>query len=216
MLNLIRQTKSGKKGGVKMKGILRLIPVLAVVVAMFGVSVPAMAATSATVTVTATPSYIACTNAPDTWTLNDIVGDGVTPKGTIAPDTIYYSNPLGDGTAPSDPVVDGECTFTLTNTSTITTDVFVNISDFTGGSAAMENSNDGTNGAGTYGAYSYCTGMTYSSGKVLCKTTGSAATKSDLAPSTNIKWGLALETQTGAWFGGTSSTATITVSLAAA
>lgn len=186
---------------------------------------PLFAATSEGVTVTATPAFIACDNDPATWTLNDIVGDGVSPKGTIAIDTIYYSNPYGDGDSPADvqdgeeadTVIAGECRFTLTNTSTITTDMFVHIGSFSGGSANMTNSDDtGANGATTYGAFSYCTGMTYSTGKVVCKSTGSAATKEDLAPTTNILWGLALETQTDAWAGGSASTATMTVSLAAA
>ena len=179
-------------------------------------SAPALAATTAPVTISAVPSFIGISVDNTTWTLNDLVGDGVSPKGTIAVDTIYYSNPLGDATAPSDPVVDGECYFTATNTSTITTDLFINCGDFSGGSATMTNSNDGTNGATTFGSYSYCTGMTYSTGKVLCKATGSAATKADLAPTTNIKFGLAIETRTNAWTGGTASTAVMVASLAAA
>lgn len=174
------------------------------------------AATSEPVTVTATPAFVGAANDPDVWTLNDIVGDGVSPKGTIAVDTIYYSNPLGDGTSPSATVLATECQFEVTNTSSITTDMFVVIGSFTGGSATMTNSDDaGANGATTYGAFSYCTGMTFTS-KVVCKSTGSLATKEDLAPTTNIKWGLQLETRTDVWTGGTSSTSTMTVSLAPA
>lgn len=200
-----------------MRRFLKATGVLCILTVLLLTAVPSVfAATTATVAVTATPAFIGCTNSPGTWTLNDIVGDGVSPKGTIAPDTIYYSNPLGDGTAPSDPVVDGECRFSLTNTSTIVTDMTILCSDFSGGSAAMTNSNDGSNGATAYGSYSYCTGMTYSTDKVICKASGSDATKSDLAATTNIKWGLYIETQTNAWTGGTSSTATITVILTAA
>lgn len=206
---------NNKRKGVKAmrKFIFMLVAVMLLVVLP---ATPLLAATEEGVTITATPAFIGMTNDPDVWTLNDIVGDGVTPKGTIGVDTIYYSNPLGDELIPSDPVLVGECTFTITNTSTITTDVFVILSDFTGGSANMTNSDLGTNGATTFGAYSYATGMTYSTGKVICKVAGSAATVEDLAPTTNIKWGLAIETQTDAWAGGTSSTATATVSLAAA
>lgn len=195
----------------------RFIGVFLAVTALFVLMAnPALAATTAPVTITAVPAYIALTVSPDGWTLNDLVGDGVTPKGTVAPDTIYYSNPLGDATVPSDPVVDGECRFTVTNTSSITTDLFINCGDFTGGSAAMPNNNDGSNSAANFGSYSYCTGMTYSSGKVVCKASGSAATKEDLAPSTNIKFGLYIETRTNAWAGGTASTAIMVASLAAA
>jgi len=184
------------------------------------------AATEEPVTVTATPAFVGCSNDPDAWTLNDIVGDGVSPKGTIAVDTIYYSNPDGDDHSPAlvhdaeaaDTVVADECYFTLTNTSTITTDLFVVIGTFgPTGDADMTNSDtDGSNGATTYGAFSYCTGMTYSTGKVVCLSTGSDATYEDLAPSTPMKWGMQLETRTNAWTGGAGSTATMTVSLAPA
>ena len=187
--------------------------VLALVLAFIPVS-GVFAATEEPVTVTATPAFIACTNDPDTWTLNDLVGSGA-PKGTIYVDTIYYSNPLGDCTSPSATVLATECRFTLTNTSTITTDMFVIIGAFTGGNATMTNSDTGANGTTTYGAYSYCTGMTFTA-KVVCKSTGSLATKEDLAPTTDIKWGIQLETRTDAWTGGGSSTATSTVSLAPA
>lgn len=214
-----------KNGGIKVKNLKRIALALTLALLLtIPFASPVMAATSEGVTVTATPAYVAMSNDPDTWTLNDIVGDGVSPKGTIAIDTIYYSNPYGDGASPAteqdsegaDTVIAGECRFTITNTSTITTDVFVVIGSFTGGSANMTNSDDGSNGATAYGAYSYCTGMTYSTGKVVCKSSGSAATKEDLAPTTDIKWGLALETQTDAWAGGSASTATMTVSLVAA
>ena len=76
---------------------------------------------------------------------------------------------------------------------------------------------DGSNGATAYGAFSYCSGMTtYASDKVVCKTTGSLATKEDLAPTTDILWGIEIETQSDAFTGGSSSTATMTVSLAPA
>jgi len=185
---------------------------------------PVFAATTAGVTVTATPAYVALTNSPDTWTLNDIVGDGVSPKGTIAINTTYYANPYGDGTSPAveqdsegaDTVIAGECRFEITNTSTVVTDAFANMGNFSGGSANMTNSGTGSNGATSYGAYTYCTGMTYSTGKVITKSSGSDAFKEDLAATTNIKWGIALVTQTDAWAGGSSSTATLTVSLAPA
>lgn len=191
---------------------------IAIVAAMVMALLPttgALAATTAPVTITALPAYIALTVSPNGWTVNDLVGAGGTPKGTIKEDTIYYSNPLGDCTVPSDPVVDGECYFTITNTSSITTDVFINVGDFTGGSAEMTNSNDGTNSGTNFGCYSYCTGMTYSSGKVVCKSSASALTKADLAPSTNIKFGVMIETRTNAWTGGTASTSVMVASLAA-
>ena len=207
-----RSGKISKRGGDKMKKIFRIAVCSLGLALMLSTAIvmPAMAATSAPITISATPAYIAMTVDHDTWTLN-----GLTGAGTIVENTTYFSNPLGDTAVPSDPVVDAECYFGLTNTSTVTTDVFANMANFTGGSATMTNSNDGSNGATTFGSYSYCTGMTYSSGKVICKSSGSAATKTSLAPTTNIKLGFMIKTRTNAWAGGTASTSVVTVSLAA-
>ena len=184
----------------------KIIVSLALALALLlGISVPVLAATSQDVTVTATPSYIAIANAPSTWTVN-----GITGGGKIAPATEYWSNPLGDTTTPSDPVVDGECRFTITNTSNVITDLTVNFIHFTGGDA-MQNSGTGSGGVGTFGAYSYCTGMTYSTGKVIADNTGSGPMKEDLATTTNIKWGVSCDTQTDAWTSGNAMTSTVTI-----
>ena len=110
-------------------------------------TVPAIAATTQDVTITATPTFISISNAPSTWTINGITGDS-----KMDLDTVYYANPLGDTTVPSTTVVDGECRFTLTNTSNVATDITVNCGHFTGGDA-MQNSDDGSNGANAYGGH---------------------------------------------------------------
>ncbi len=71
--------------------------ILSLVLAVTLVVVPSTVALAATdtVTVTATPGYVAFTNAPNSWTLNGITGSSV-----INPNTTYYSNPLGDTTPP--------------------------------------------------------------------------------------------------------------------
>jgi len=164
----------------------------------------ALAATSQDVTITATPSFISIANAPGTWTLNGITGDS-----KIAINTVYYANPLGDTTTPSATVADGECRFTITNTSSVAIDLTVNIGDFSGGDT-MTNGNTGDNGATTFGAYSWFSGMTYS-GKVIAKSTGSAIMKDALAPVTDIKWGAEIETRTNAWTSATQMTSTMTI-----
>ena len=169
----------------------------------------ALAATD-TVTVTATPSFVGISNSPSDWTLNSITGDSI-----IDSNITYYANPGGDTTAPSTTVTDGECYFTLSNTSSENTTVSIDISDFTGGSDPMVNSNSGTNGAGTFGAYAWYSGMTYSN-KVVAKSTGSEVLCSSLAANTDLKWGMEITTQSDAWTGGTSSTATITITVTAA
>ncbi len=198
----------------------RLIISVILAVALLVIPVSgAFAAEFDTVTVTATPSYIAISNLPNTWTLNNITGNGA-----IDINTTYYSNPLGDTQSPSvdggegaDLVADGECQFTITNTSTVPTNIVVDIEDFLGGSDPMLNSELGSNGAGTFGAYSWYSGMTYST-KVIAKknATGSANLISGLAATTNLLWGIEVLTQSDTWAGGTSSTSTITITASAA
>jgi hypothetical protein len=190
-----------------------LIAVMLVLALVLVPVTPAFALTSQEVTVTATPAFIAIANDPSTWTVNDIVGVGT--KGVIVVDTIYYSNPLGDCTEPSDPVVDGECRFTITNTSTIITDLTVNFPDHSGGDAST-NSDTGSNDTTKFGAYAYCTGMTYSTGKVIAKHAASDPMKEDLAATTDIKWGLTYESQSDAWTSGDAMTSTVTITATAA
>lgn len=183
---------------------------LALILVMLPV-VPVLADTSQNITVTATPGFIGIANAPSAWTVNDVAD--ATGKYIIV-NTQYYSNPLGDTTIPSDPVVDGECRFTITNTSSILTDLTVNFPDHTGGDAST-NSNLGTNDTTKFGSYSYCTGMTYSTGKVIAKATGSSPMKEGLAATTNIKWGLSYLSQTNAWTSGTNMTSTVVITATA-
>ena len=132
--------------------------------------------------------------------------------------TTYYSNPLGGTTSPSATVVDGECDFTITNTSSITTDLTGNMSDGSGGSNPMTNVNGATAGAASYSAYAYFSGETFAS-KVLLKSSGSAlknfSATGGLAATTNLKVGFQFSTQTGAWTGGTGSTYTLTITATA-
>jgi len=189
----------------------RLLISFVLAVALLMVPVAGALAQTDTVTVTATPSFLGITNSPDNWTLNGILGDSV-----IEPNTTYYANPLGDTTVPTATVATGECRFTIDNTSSVATYVVINISDFAGGDDNMTNSNDGGNVAGTtFGAYSWYDGMTYSS-KVVAQTTGSDNLTDNLAANTDLNWGMEVLTQSDAWTGGASSTATITITLTAA
>ena len=167
----------------------------------------AQAETTKTVVITADPAYIVITQTVAAWTLNDIVGDGVTPKGYIAPNTIYYANPLGDELAPAE--VDGiiletECYFDLVTTgSSLHLDLTVNCGAFTTGGADMTNSDDGANGAATYGAYAWAEGGNYTvvsaGNKTIMKATGSLAMKEDLTPSASFHWGAQIETRENIW-----------------
>ena len=169
---------------------------------------PVSAATTAVVTVTGTPAYVAVTISPTTYTINsDNSGSSV-----MAINTTYYSNPLGGTTSPSATVVDGECDFTITNTASIATDLTGNMADGSGGSNPMTNVNGAAAGAASYSAYAYYSGETFAS-KVLLKSSASTLGnfKSNLGATTNIKVGFQFSTQTGAWTGGTGSTYTLTI-----
>ena len=205
-MNLIGKPgeKNLKKEGRAMK---RLLISFVLAVALLVVPIAGALAATDTVTVTATPSFLGITNSPGNWILNGITGDSV-----IESATTYYANPLGDTAAPSATVLAGECRFTITNTSSVPTYVVIDIGDFTGGSDPMTNSDAGTNGAGVFGAFSWYEGMTYSS-KVIAQTTGSDNLTDNLAANTNLNWGMEVLTQTDAWTGGTSSTATITITV---
>lgn len=152
-----------------------------------------LAATSAEVTVTATPSYIAITNLPIDWTINGITGNGL-----ISENTTYYANTTNktsDTTAPSGTVVDDDCRFEVTNSSSVNITLTVNFANFTGGDA-MTNGNTGSANATAFGAYSYYKDMTYSN-KVIAKNTDSDPLKSNIpATETSIKWGVEITTRT--------------------
>lgn len=189
-----------------MKRTLYAIVISLALIILIGQSV--LAATAQTVVVTAEPNYISFANSPGTWTANGITGSGV-----IDVNTTYYSNPLGDTTPPSATVADGECRFTVTNSSTVNIDYFVNCSDFSGGDADMTNSNTGSNDATSYGGYSWYSGMTYSS-KVVMKSSSSDALATGQSGA-SFKWGAEIKTQTDAWAGGSASTADMVISVQA-
>jgi hypothetical protein len=198
-----------------MKRLIRLLPILIAVILIFAIAIPASAATTATITVTSTPAFIGISIAQNTWTVNGIDGAGFSVINTN-----YYSNATGatgDVTAPENPVVDGDCYFTMANTSTIPTNITANMVDFTGGDASANiNTGYATNGAGTYGASTYISGAAWPAAAVILKSSASSAMKSSLAASTALKFGVAIKTQSGAWAAGTGMTSTITVTATAA
>lgn len=195
-----------------------LVGLAIAVLLTLGLVVPAMAGTDSNVTVTATPSYVSIANTLGTWTLNGVKGDGF-----ILTDTIYYAIGAGgtsDTTGPGATVVDNDCRFSLNDTSSVNITLKVTMEDFAGGSANMGNSEDGSNGATTYGSYSYYSGMTYTSKKVVKKVANIGTTTAMYTSTTpggaDIKWAVQVNTQTNAWAGGTSSTSTLTITAAKA
>lgn len=192
-----------------------IVVVLAVLALVIGMAVPAMAATTVDVVITAQPAYIVVTQTQLTWTLNGIDGDGVTPKYYIRPSDTYYANPdgaNGDGTPPSATVLAAECYFDLVTTgSSLPVDLTVNCSDFAGGGAAMTNSGNGTIGPTAYVGYCWGEGATYATigagNRTLMLTAASGKMKSGLTETASWHWGADIATQANAWAAGGNSTA---------
>ena len=187
-----------------------LIPILTTLCLLLANVTPVNAAVFDDITVTATPAFIAVSIAQDTWTIN-----GIDLSGKIAINTTYYANPTGaagDTTAPNNPVVDGDCYFMIDNTSTIETDMTANMVHFVGGDA-MQNIDTGyaNNGANSFGASTYTTGAAWPAAAVILKNAASAALKANVAATTDVYFGVAIKTQSGAWASGANQTSTITV-----
>jgi len=205
-----------------------IVVILAVLALVIGMAVPAFAAPSANVVITATPAYISVTQAQATWTLNGIDGDGITPKNYVAINTIYYANPTGstgDKTAPGagagSIIVDGECYFVLdTSACSLNVDLKVNCGNFAGGGGAATNKDtDGSNGATNYGGFAWASGGNYTvvgaNNKVIMKTTGSLAIATNKAPTATFYWGAQIETREHAWSSGVADTATMVITATA-
>jgi hypothetical protein len=182
-----------------------IIPLVVAVVIILCSSIPIYSATQDVVVFTNTPQFLSISIAPGTYEINGADGKGAKPN------TTYYTNPLGMETAPTaGGATDGECAFTITNLSNVATDLKVTSSDFSTGDDNSTNSNDGTNGATTYGAKSYFSGQA-TAAWVVAKTSGSSTGYSNLAATTDIKFGMIILEQTDAWTGATPAIFTVTV-----
>jgi hypothetical protein len=111
-----------------------------------------------TITVTATGSYVDISLTGGNWTMNS--------GNPIAVNAWRYSNLLGETTAPSNPVVNGECTHTITNDGSVAVDVTVKWDDMTGTGDPWVNSDDGSNGSMIFGAKAQASGANWSAAVV--------------------------------------------------
>ncbi len=192
----------------------RLIISIVTAIALLVIPVSgALAAPSENITVTAVPAYIAIANGQTTWTINGLENSGV-----MEPDTLYYSNPAsgGDTTAPSSTIINGECRFAVTNTSTVNIAIVVNFPN--PGSGESTNSGVATNGAATFAVHSYTSYATFNAwpaNKVVAKITGSDTLLTTASPGDEFWWGLEYESQSGAWTESTTMTSTVTITATA-
>ncbi len=117
----------------------------------------------------------------------DITNDPSTKAfGIVAASTSYYAK----GTAPNNPVVDGDCTYTLTSTGSGATDVDIHGHNSTGGAGMSITSSAPS--ANEYRITAYKTGDNPASGVVL--TTSDQELYDNLASSGHFHWDYKFET----------------------
>jgi hypothetical protein len=119
----------------------------------------------------------------------------------IAESTTYYAK----GTAPNNPVVDGDCTYAITNSGNSAIDVSIHSHNFTGGVGWTIAANPGVN---TVKLVAYKTDDNPASGVVL--TTSGQSFITDLADGSHIHWDFSLTTGTFTDGVGKSTTITLT------
>ena len=178
-----------------------LLPVLTALVLLIGNTVPAMAATTADVTITATPTYIALTisNAPNTWAI-----------GVVAEATTYYWT--ADGLVPAEALADGDMKETITNTGSVAEDIDIHTHNASGG-VGWTVSTDDTPALNEFSLRAGITGMANRAAMVQVITTDAELVDNLAASGTKM---MCLELETGTFGDGVakSTTATLTASAA--
>ena len=160
-----------------------IVIVLLALVLSIGTAVPALAATTADITITATPTYIAMTlsNDPNTWAI-----------GTVAENTTYYWT--ADDLVPAEPLADGDMHETITNTGSVAEDIDISCGNFTGG-VGWTLSADDSPGANEVNLRAGITGMATRAAMVQV-TNAPIELKDALAASGTVMMCLELETGT--------------------
>ena len=178
------------------KKIVGLLSVVTLLIALIAIPTAANAATTATVTITATPQYLAITingGANVNWSV-----------GTVAADSTYWQK---GGSEPSWPIADADCSFTLANAGSVASDIDVKGTNFTGGVGWTLTT--GSPGENTVRVTAYASGMQKADGKKL--TTSDQEFVDNLAASGTKKGELSLETGTFTDGEQKSSTVTFTI-----
>lgn len=181
-----------------MKGIKRIIVAVGLAVIMLLSSVvPAMAATTADVTITATPEFLSITNDSGNWAIGAIAEAA----------TVYFT---ADGLVPAEPLVDGDMKGTLTNGGSVTSDIDIKCANFTGG-VGWALSADETPGENEVNLRAGITGMANLAAMIQVVNADTELVDS-LAASGTIKWCMILEAGTFTDGAAKSGTVTLTIS----
>lgn len=161
--------------------------------------IPANAATTADVTITATPTYIAMTNDTATWSIGTVVENH---------DSYYWT---ADDLVPAEPLVDGDMKGTIQNTGSVTEDIDIHSHAFTGG-VGWTISTDQTPGENEVSIRAGITGMANRAAMVQVITTPTDL-KTGLTATSTIKW--CMELETGTFTDGVAKSGTITLTASA-
>jgi len=180
-----------------MKGIRRILTAVTLAVLMLLSSVvPTMAATTADVTITATPEFLSITNDSGNWAIGAIA----------AAATVYFT---ADSLVPAEPLVDGDMKGTLTNGGSVTSDINVKCANFTGG-VGWTLSADETPGENEVNLRAGITGMANLAAMIQVENADAELIDS-LAASGTKKWCLILEA--GTFTDGSEKTGVVTLTI---
>lgn len=175
-----------------------LVSLITATLAFGAFVVPMAAATSATVTITATPTFIAMTLSESGWTL-----------GMVAANTTYYWT--ADNLIPAEPLVDGDMKATITNTGSVAADINIKVAAFTGG-VGWTISTDNTPSADEVAIRAGISGMANRAAMIQVITTDTELVDNLAAAGTKM---MCLELLTGTFSDGVAKSGVVTVTAVA-
>jgi hypothetical protein len=177
-----------------------LVSLLLALVMVFSMVLPVMADTTAVVTITATPTYIALTNSEDAWAM-----------GVVAASSTYWWTADGLEPSPNDNYAAEDMKSTITNTGSVAEDIDVKVAAFTGG-AGWAISTDATPAENEISIRAQITGG--STETLIQVITTDTELKDNLAAAGTVKW--MMEAKTGTFTDGVEKSGTVTLTASAA
>lgn len=177
-----------------------LVSFVAALALILTMSYTVLAATTAEVTITYTPTYIALTNGNASWAIGTVDASG----------TYWWTN---NATAPdAEPFIDAAMNTTITNTGSVTEDIDIKASNPTGG-VGHTISTDDTPAEDEVSIRAGITGTANEAGMIQVLTTDTELVDS-LASSGTMMW--CMELETGTFTDGTEKSSTVTLTASAA
>jgi hypothetical protein len=166
------------------------------IVTVLAMTIPTYAATTADVTVSATPEYLALTNDSGNWAI-----------GTVQENTLYHFT--ADSLIVAEPLVNGDMKGTLTNAGSVTSDIAIHGHNFTGG-VGWTLSADNTPGENEVAIRAGITGMANRAAMIQVISTDTDL-KTSLSAAGTIMW--SMELLTGTFTDGVAKSSTVTLTI---